>query len=62
MTQMRMQEQAAEKAVHEASKPLARYRYNEDLDEEQRNQEREGDLMFIKKKKSKTNGEKKIGI
>ena len=64
MSQSRMQAQAAEEALHEASKPLARYRDDEDLDEEQRNQEREGDpmLAFIKKKKSKAEGEKKIGI
>lgn len=53
-----MQEEAVEDALHEASKPLARYKDDEDLDALLRDQEREGDpmLAFIKKKKAKTLG------
>ena len=44
--------------VHEASKPLARYKDDEDLDRIMRDLERDGDpmAMFLKKKKSKTEG------
>ena len=41
--------------VHEASKPLARYKDDDDLDRIMREMDREGDpmAMFMKKKKSK---------
>lgn len=42
-------------ALHEMSKPLARYKDDQDMDAELREQDREGDpmLAFIKKKKKK---------
>lgn len=55
-----MQAAAAGDAVHEADKPLARYRNDEDLDKQQREEEREGDpmLAFLRKKKEKTDSNK----
>lgn len=53
------QKQQAKEAVadtlYEMSKPLARYRDDEDLERLQREQEREGDpmLVYLRKKKAK---------
>jgi hypothetical protein len=43
-----------QQALHEMSKPLARYADDKDLDERLRNQEREGDPMleYIRSKKT----------
>lgn len=45
-------------ALHEADKPLARYKDDHDLDMHLRDQDREGDpmLAFLKKKTSKATG------
>ena len=58
MKQKELREQTMEDYVHEASKPLARYKDDEDLDRIMQDLERDGDpmAMFLKKKKSKTEG------
>ena len=56
--QAELQQQAVNDAVHEMSKPLARYQDDQDLDDMLKQQDREGDpmLAFIKKKKAKSSG------
>lgn len=55
LAQQEEQKQKLDEALHEVSKPLARYRDDEDLDAMLKAQDREGDpmLAFIKKKKIK---------
>jgi hypothetical protein len=50
-----MREEKMEGFVHEAEKPLARYKDDNDLDKMMREMDREGDPMaaFLKKKKKK---------
>ena len=56
LAQASKQREQVEDAVHEMSKPLARYANDQDLDAELRTRERVGDpmLAFIAKKKAKT--------
>ncbi|XP_061596855.1 BUD13 homolog isoform X2 [Cololabis saira] len=56
LAQGQMQQQRLEDAVHEAQKPLARHRDDEDLDRMLREQERDGDPMaaMLRRKKSRT--------
>ena len=56
LKQVQDQADALEDHLHEMSKPLARYKDDEDLDQMMREMEREEDpmLAFIKKKKKKT--------
>ena len=55
MAQKQKAKEAIEDAVYEMSKPLARYRDDEDLEKLQREQEREGDpmLAYLHSKKAK---------
>ena len=55
MAQKQQTREAAADAVYEMSKPLARYRDDEDLERLQREQEREGDpmLAYLRRKKAK---------
>ncbi|KAG8008600.1 BUD13-like protein [Nibea albiflora] len=55
LAQSQMQQQKLEDAVHEAQKPLARHRDDEDLDRMLREQEREGDPMaaMLRRKKDR---------
>ncbi|KAK6172268.1 hypothetical protein SNE40_015966 [Patella caerulea] len=57
LKQRQEQEKSLTEAVHEASKPMARYKNDHDLDDHLRNMERADDpmLAFIKKKKAKEN-------
>jgi hypothetical protein len=54
--QQELRAQQLEDAIHEADKPLARYRDDVDLDAKLREQDRAGDpmLAYIKKKKHKS--------
>ncbi|XP_076025254.1 BUD13 homolog [Genypterus blacodes] len=56
LAQGQMQQQKLEDAVHEAQKPLARHRDDEDLDRMLREQEREGDPMaaMLRRKKDRS--------
>lgn len=55
VAQKQQAKEAAADAVYEMSKPLARYRDDEDLERLQRDQEREGDpmLAYLRRKKAK---------
>ena len=57
-----MQNQRLEDAVHEAHKPLARHRDDEDLDRMLREQEREGDPMAAMLRRKKDRNSKAQGI
>ncbi|KAK5608723.1 hypothetical protein CRENBAI_021300 [Crenichthys baileyi] len=56
LAQGQMQQQKLEDALHEAQKPLARHRDDEDLDRMLREQEREGDPMaaMLRRKKERS--------
>ncbi|CAN9501323.1 unnamed protein product [Ophioblennius macclurei] len=58
LAQSQMQQQKLEDAVHEAQKPLARHRDDEDLDRMLREQEREGDPMAAMLRRKKERGPK----
>ena len=62
MAQIAQQEANVETALHEMSKPLSRFKDDEDLDAMLKDQEREGDpmLAFMKKKKSQEKNTKGI--
>jgi pre-mRNA-splicing factor CWC26 len=53
LKQVEEQTENLQQALHEMSKPLARYASDKDLDQHLRNQEREGDPMleYIRSKK-----------
>jgi pre-mRNA-splicing factor CWC26 len=55
LKQVEEQKENFQRALHEISKPLARYADDKDLDEHLRNQEHEGDPMleYIRSKKAK---------
>ena len=55
LKQLAEKEAFVQAALHEASKPVARFRDDADLDAAQREMDREGDpmLKFIKRKKEK---------
>ena len=55
VAQKEQAKEAAADTVYEMSKPLARYRDDEDLERLQRDQEREGDpmLAYLRRKKAK---------
>ena len=55
LAQATKQREQVEDAIHEMSKPLARYADDEDLDAQLKDREREGDpmLAFLAKKKAK---------
>lgn len=57
LAQQDMQQKMVDETVHEMSKPLARYKDDEDLDAMLKEQDREGDpmLAYMKKKKAKEN-------
>ena len=59
LKQVESQHDKVKEAIHEMSKPLARYRDDEDLDAHLKAQDREGDPMLhmISKKKSKRSGQ-----
>jgi pre-mRNA-splicing factor CWC26 len=54
LKQAEEQEEKVQQALHEMSKPLARYADDKDLEQHLRNQEREGDPMleYIRSKKT----------
>jgi pre-mRNA-splicing factor CWC26 len=54
LKQVEEQKENLQQALHEMSKPLARYADDKDLEEHLRNQEREGDPMleYIRSKKT----------
>ncbi|EDV22405.1 uncharacterized protein TRIADDRAFT_28663 [Trichoplax adhaerens] len=60
MTQKKLAEEKLADAAHEINKPFARYADDADLDQQQREAERDGDPMldYIKKKKNKRLGGK----
>ena len=64
MKQIEDQTRQVEEALHEASKPLARYKDDDDLDNMLRNMDRAEDpmLAFITKKKNKNAGPEKKGL
>lgn len=57
-----MQQQRLEDALHEAQKPLARQRDDEDLDRMLREQEREGDPMAAMLRRKKDRNTKTQGL
>lgn len=57
-----MHQQKLEDALHEAQKPLARHRDDEDLDRMLREQEREGDPMAAMLRRKKDRGTKTQGV
>ncbi|XP_068456838.1 BUD13 homolog [Clinocottus analis] len=61
MAQVQMHQQKLEDAVHEAQKPLARQRDDEDLDRMLREQQRDGDPMaaMIRRKKERNTAQNK---
>ncbi|KAF7665261.1 hypothetical protein LDENG_00141910 [Lucifuga dentata] len=62
LAQSQMQQQRFEDAVHEAQKPLARHRDDEDLDRMLREQEREGDPMAAMLRRKKDRNSKSQGV
>ncbi|XP_026037810.1 BUD13 homolog isoform X2 [Astatotilapia calliptera] len=58
LAQSQMHQQKLEDALHEAQKPLARHRDDEDLDRMLREQEREGDPMAAMLRRKKDRGTK----
>lgn len=62
LAQSQMHQQKLEDALHEAQKPLARHRDDEDLDRMLREQEREGDPMAAMLRRKKDRGTKTQGV
>lgn len=64
LKQIEHQSQQLADALHEADKPLARYKDDDDLDQMLRNMDRAEDpmLAFMKKKKSKNAGPPQKGL